>query len=120
MLYVLWTELAVKLVGGTILLLFPQTAIKVLGLPRTDTPFWPRLLGAVLLGMAAANFMDASVRLGHGLSLGGSFVINTVSAFTLGAMLAFKQGPPARRGRLILWALVAVLTGLALVELNHL
>lgn len=119
MLQLLWIELGLKLSGGLVLIAVPLTAIKVLGLPRTDTVFWPRLLGAVLIGLSAATFMDASVRLGHGLSLGGSMVINLATGLALAAMLVLKQGGTSRRGRALLWALVAILLGLALVEIAY-
>lgn len=115
----LWIELVAKLAAGLVLLAIPMTAIKVLGLPRPPTAFWPRLLGGVLLGLSAATFMDTTVRLGHGLSLGGSFVINLISAATLGTMLFLKQGPETRRGRAILWALTAALAGLGLIEIAY-
>jgi hypothetical protein len=103
MIQLLWIELVMKLAGGIVLLSIPLTAIKVLGLPRSETTFWPRLLGAVLIGLAAATFMDASVRLGHGLALGGSFVINVVSALAL-----------------VLWGLVITLIGLAFAQIPYL
>jgi hypothetical protein len=120
MLYLLWAELALKLSVGLALVFAPLTTIKVLGLPRSETAFYPRILGALLIGVAAATFMEVSVRLGHGLALGGSFVINVAGALVLGSVLAMKQGPTTLRGRLILWGLVALLTLLALAEIAHL
>lgn len=119
MIQLLWIELVAKLAAGLVLLVIPLTAIKVLGLPRPPTAFWPRLLGGVLLGLSAATFMDTTVRLGHGLSLGGSFVINLASGLTLGAMLFLKQGPDTRRGRAILWLIAGTLLALALVEIAY-
>lgn len=91
----------------------------MLGLPRPPTAFWPRLLGGVLLGLAAATFMDTTGRLGHGLSLGGSFVINLISGTTLGTMLFLKQGPETRRGRAVSWTLTVALVGLGLIEIAY-
>lgn len=108
-----------KLAGGLVLVTLPLTAIKVLGLPSAGTAFWPRLLGALLIALAAATFMDVSVRLGHGLSLGGSMVINLVSGLTLMAMLVMKQGAASWRGQAVLWALVVAVLGLALVEIAY-
>ncbi|MEQ1695757.1 MAG: ABC transporter permease [Hyphomicrobiaceae bacterium] len=119
MIQLLWIELVAKLAVGLVLLVVPLTAIKVLGLPRPPTAFWPRLLGGVLVGLSAATFMDTTVRLGHGLSLGGAFVINLALGLTLGTMLYLKQGPETRRGRAILWAVTAVLLVLALVEIAY-
>jgi hypothetical protein len=115
----LWIELATKAATGLVLVLMPLTAIKILGLPRSETVFWPRLLGALLIGLSLATFMDASVRLGHGLGLGGSFVINLTVGFVLAGLLYLKQGPQSLRGRIILWALVAIVLTLAAVELAY-
>ena len=109
--------MATKAGVGFILLLVPLTAIKVLGLPRSDTAFWPRLMGAALVGLAAATFMDVSVRLGHGLGLAGSLVINLALGLVLASQLYLKQGPQTRRGRILAWALVAALLSLGLVEI---
>ena len=119
MIQLLWIELVTKLAVGLVLLAVPLTAIKVLGLPRPPTAFWPRLLGGLLLGLAAATFMDTNVRLGHGLGLGGSFVINLSSGFTLGTILFLKQGPDTRRGGAVLWTLAAAIIGLALIEIAY-
>ena len=119
MIQLLWIELVTKLAVGLVLLAVPLTAIKVLGLPRSATPFWPRMLGALLLGLSAATFMDTTVRLGHGLSLGGSFVINLISGLTLATLLFLKQGPETKRGRFVLWVLAAALVGLALIEIAY-
>jgi hypothetical protein len=115
----LWIELVMKLAGGLVLLLVPLTAIKVLGLPAAPSPFWPRLLGAVLVGLALATYMDASVRLGHGLALGGSFVINLTAGFALAALAYLGRGIETTRGRLVLWLCAAGLLGLAAVELAY-
>lgn len=119
MLQLVWIELVMKLAGGLALTLLPLTTIKVLGLPKAETAFWPRLLGVVLIGLAAATFMDASVRLGHGLGLAGSVAINLVAALALTVMLVLKQGPAAWRGRAVLWLLVFLLGALVLVEIAY-
>jgi hypothetical protein len=110
-------ELAVKGGVGLLLVLVPLTSIKLLGLPRSDTAFWPRLLGALLIALALATYMDATIRLGHGLSLTGALVINVALALTLVGLLTSGQGPQTRRGRILLWLTTAVLATLALVEL---
>jgi len=40
-----------------------------LGLPRTETGFWPRLLGALLIGLAGATFLEGSSPGSRGLGL---------------------------------------------------
>lgn len=111
-------ELALKLAGGLVLLSFPLTAIKVLGLPKSESACWPRLLGAVLIGLAIATYMDASARLGHGLGLAGSMVINFSASFALICLLVLGEGA-SWRGRVLLWGVAAGLLILALVEIAY-
>jgi hypothetical protein len=40
----LWLETLLKFVPGLLLALAPLTTLRVLGLPRPETGFWPRLL----------------------------------------------------------------------------
>lgn len=119
MLQLLWIEFVTKLAGGLVLLSFPLTAIKVLGLPKSETAFWPRVLGAVLIGLAIATYMENSVKLGHGLGLGGSFVINLTGGLTFAALLFLKQAGTTVRSRVVLWACSLALIGLALVEIAY-
>lgn len=112
-------ELAVKGGAGLMLVLVPLTAIKLLGLPRSDTAFWPRLLGALLIALALATYMDATIRLGHGLGLAGACLVNMTLALALAGLLMGGQGPQTRRGRILLWLTTAVVATLALVELAY-
>ena len=119
MIQLLWIELVSKFAAGVLLLIAPLTAIKIMGLPRPPSPFWPRFLGGALLGIAAATFMETTIKLGHGLSLGGSMVINLSIGLTLGSILFLKHGPETMRGRAILWAVTACLIILALIEIAY-
>ena len=72
MLHVFAIEVLLKLGVGLALVLIPLTTIKVLGLPRSETAFWPRLLGATLIGLSAALYMEARLTGGKGLALAGA------------------------------------------------
>jgi hypothetical protein len=109
----LWLETLLKLAGGTALVLFPLTSIKVLGLPAAASSFWPRLLGAVLIGLAGATFIEGAWEGSRGLGLAGLIVINVVLAALFGG------GAQTRRGAFALGALVVLLFVLALVEIAH-
>ena len=61
----LWLETLLKLIPGLLLALTPLTTLRILGLPRPDTGYWPRLCGALLLGFAGALFIEGTSR-GHG------------------------------------------------------
>ena len=118
LLQLVWLELALKFACGLVLLSVPLTVIKILGLPKSETAFWPRLLGALLIGLAIATYMDASARLGHGLGLAGSMVLNFSASFALFCMLVLGESA-TRRGRALLWALACGLLVLALVEIAY-
>lgn len=102
---------------AALLMLLPKSAIGALGLPRTDHSFWPRLLGAVFAGMAAAAYIEGHFKLQSGLGLGGAIAINLATAFAILTGLAVGGLDIPRRGRLLLWCCSAVLVVLALFEL---
>lgn len=125
----LWIETLLKLAGGLTLALAPLTAIRVLGLPGTDSGFWPRLLGAVLIGLAAATFLEG--RFGgtpRGLGIAGCFLVNLAAVAMLIAQLVLSQPrlraasgrpPQTRRGQAVLWLLVCLLSLLIVFEIAH-
>ncbi|MFM9939574.1 MAG: ABC transporter permease [Hyphomicrobiaceae bacterium] len=113
----LWIEVIVKLAGGLLLLLAPRLLARALGLPPAESPFWPRLLGGVLIGIAAAAFVEVKLKTGSGLGLGGAIAINLAGVACLGALLILGQGGPLRRGRAVLWLVAGVFATLALVEI---
>lgn len=110
-------EIFLKAVAGSLLLLFPRTLARLLGLaPATET-FWPRLLGVTLIGLAGATLIQIRSAPGAGLGLGGHVALNLVTALALIALLILGRGAPAWRGRLILGLSALLLTGLGLFEL---
>ena len=113
----LWLEILLKLVSGTVLLLFPRTLARLLGLPPVAETFWPRLLGGVLLGLAAATFLEGRLAATNGLGLAGHVALNLAAALTLLSLLVVGRAGPARRGRILVGLAAAALTALALVEL---
>ena len=88
----LWLETLLKLVPGILLALAPLTTLRLLGLPRPDTGFWPRLCGAMLVGLAGALFLEGTSR-GHGLGLAGTIVINLCGGAVLATLLVLDLGP---------------------------
>lgn len=115
----LWLETLLKLAGGLVLLAAPLTTIKVLGLPPSATGFWPRVLGVVLVGLAAATFVEGALPGSRGLGLAGLVVINLTSAALIAVSALFGGGAPTRRGAAVLSLLVVLLLALALVEIAH-
>jgi hypothetical protein len=112
----LWIETLLKLCVGGLLLVMPLSVAKLLGLPQPQTPFWSRLSGAVLLGLAAATFLEGSVSGSRGLGLGGVILVNLSTAGVLTALQVLGRGSRTRRGGIVIWTTVVVLVGLALFE----
>jgi hypothetical protein len=111
----LWIEACLKLAGGLTLTVAPRTLARLLGLPSADQPFWPRLLGALLIGLAAASLLEA--RMQGGLGLAGSIAVNLAGATMIGALLILGRAGNTRRGRLLLWLIAGALIVLGLVEI---
>lgn len=111
----LFIETVLKLSGGLVLLLAPLTAAHVFGLSKPQSGFWPRLLGAVLIGLAGATYLEAVKH--DGLSMAGCVVINlTVSAVII-ILLLLGAAATSRRGRAALGLLAIMLAGLAFFEI---
>lgn len=115
----LWLETLLKLVSGLALVLAPLSLIKLLGLPAADSGFWPRVLGAVLIGLAGATFIEGAWQGSRGLGLAGLIVINLASAAVIAVVALFGGGAQTRRGSLLLWVAVTVLFVLSLIEIAH-
>ena len=107
----------VNLLLGILLLLFPIGIIDFLGLPQTNTNFYPSILGAVIFGIGLSLLLELA---GHGkyirgLGLGGAIVINIIGSLVLIFWLIFGSLTIPLKGRIILWAvgLVVFLIGIA-------
>lgn len=113
----LWLETVLRLTGGIVLLILPHASARVLGLPAPQALLWPRLLGASLVGMAAATFLEGAFANASGLGLGGLVLINLVAAGTLISLLVLERGSQTRRGKLFLWALAMGLIAISVLEI---
>ena len=119
LLQLLWIEMVVKAVAGGLLALFPRTLARVLGLPAPVETLWPRLLGATLLGLAAATFLEMHLAAKNGLGLAGHVALNFSAALMIVALLILGKAGGVRRGRVLLGLAAAGLIVLALVELAY-
>jgi hypothetical protein len=68
---------SVNIILGILLLLFPLGLPELLGVPKSDTNFYPTILGGVLVGIGIALFIE---RYGfkykiRGLGIGGAIAI---------------------------------------------
>ncbi|HRN89322.1 ABC transporter permease [Hyphomicrobium sp.] len=113
----LWLETLLKLAGGILLLLAPMSTIRAFGLPASASGFWPRIVGALLIGVAAATYIEGAWAGSRGLGLAGLVVINLTGAFVIALSVLMGRAAPTRRGAFALWVLVALLVSLSLVEI---
>ena len=117
---ILLVDSIVNFLLGILLLIFPRVIMKFLGLPLIESAFYPSILGAVLIGIAIALFLERrrknSVLIG--LGRGGAIAINLCGALALSAWLMFGNLSVPWRGRIILWSLAALIVIIALVEIR--
>jgi hypothetical protein len=114
---VIWLDVAVRLVLGGLLVLAPRMTLTALGLPKSAETFWPRLLGIVLLALAAGTAIDGRWPGKGGPLLGGLVALNVAMAFALATALVVGQLDVPKRGRLALWLAAIGSALLALVQL---
>jgi hypothetical protein len=117
---ILWFEVLIKAAAGLTLFLMPLTAIRLTGMQKPETGFWPRLLGAVVLGIACAvfitlDFPDAK----GGLGPAGLIPINLSGAAAMIVPLIMGTAAPSRRGRVFILANAIALLTLAFLEIAH-
>lgn len=112
----LWLETLLKFSAGILLATLPLTTLRLLGLPRPDTGFWPRVCGALLIGIAGALFLEGASA-GHGLGLAGVVIINLCGTALLATLLVLDRGPASFRGRVAVWLTVCALVTLSITEI---
>jgi hypothetical protein len=112
-------DATVNLLLGAALVAFPSRLVVLLGIPPTDTRFYPTVLGAVLIGIGLALFIEARSRGDRavGLGLAGAVTVNVCAGIVLAAWLLVGGLELRTRGLIFLWLLVLVLVGLSGVEL---
>ena len=109
----------VNVLLGILLLLFPAGVLDLLGLPETNTHFYPSILGAVLFGIGVALFIEVhgAQRGVSGLGLAGAIAINILGGGALLVWLLAAQLDIPRRGHVVLWCVAIVVLTIGLVEL---
>jgi len=114
----LYIETVLKLSGGLVLLLLPLTVCSVFGLPKPQSGLWPRLLGAVLIGIAGATYIEGATTV-RGLGMAGCVVINMVAVAVILTLLILGAAGTTQRARWILALLALALSGLSFLELGQ-
>jgi hypothetical protein len=107
----------INLVLGAALLARPKGTIAFFGLPATDTAFYVSILGAILLGIGIALWLERrNEERWRGLGLVGAVVINLLGGGTVLAWLIVDPFVMPVRGYVVLWAVVVLVIGTAVVE----
>jgi len=104
---------------GVLLLLFPVGMAEFLGVPVSESNFYPTILGGVIFGIGVALMIE---RYGfekeiRGLGLGGAISINLCGSLVLLGWLIFAPPAIPLRGSMLLWAIGILVLGIGLVEL---
>jgi hypothetical protein len=112
-------DCAVNLLLGLLLLLFPIGIVDLLGLPETNTHFYPSILGAVIFGIGLALLFEllGYSRNFRGLGLGGAILINLVGSIVLLIWLLFGSLNIPLNGQIILWTVGLVVFLIGIVEI---
>ena len=109
----------VNLLLGVFLLLFPIGIIDFFGLPKTNTNFYPSILGAVIFGIGLALFFElvGYAKRFRGLGLGGAILINLVGSLVLIFWLVLGSLSIPLKGQIILWAVGLIVFSIGIAEL---
>lgn len=117
---ILWAEIFIKAIAGALLFLVPLTTVSLLGLERPNTGFWPRVLGAMTLGIAAGGWIGLQFPSARGaIGPGGLIALNFATAAALITPLILGSAAPSRRGKLVVVAVSIVLLALGFLEIAH-
>ena len=112
------TDSLINILLGIALLFFPSTTIAFFGLPTTDTVFYVTILGAVLLGIGIALWLERkNDDRWRGLGLVGAVVINLLGGGTVFVWLVIDPFRMPIRGYVVLWVVSIVVVGTAVVEM---
>jgi hypothetical protein len=112
-------ELAFLITFAFLLLAIPQVTVRIFGLPVAGASFWPRVLGAVCLGLAAATLATDQGWTKSGLGIGGFVAINLSMAFVLLSLLIVGPPIPTRRGKIALWSIAIGTAVFGFVEIAY-
>jgi hypothetical protein len=105
----------VNLILGFVLILVPAGIARILCLPGAGSYFYAVVLGAVLIGIGVALLLSLSSP--GGLGLRGAIAINLCGAAAVAVWLILTPVTLCPRGLVILWAVVAIVLGIGILEL---
>ena len=108
-----------NLVLALLLLIFPARVIDWLGIPASESAFYPSLLGSILIGIGFALLYERFRSPGSrsGLGIIGAAAINTCFGVVLAGWLLVGPLSLPLRGHILLWVLALILVALGSIEL---
>lgn len=108
----------INLLLGLLLLLFPAGLVDLLGLPPTNTFFYPTILGGVIIGIGIALGIELlTYPKMSGLGLAGAIAINFSGGLVLIYWLLFAKMEIPLNGTVILWIIAVLVLGIGIIEL---
>jgi hypothetical protein len=109
----------VNVLLGMLLLMFPTGIIDLLGLPETNTNFYPSILGAVIFGIGLALFSElvGYAKRFHGLGPGGAILINLMGSIVLIFWLLSGSLSIPLKGQIILWTVGLIVFFIGFIEI---
>lgn len=106
----------VNLLLGLLILCLPLGLDQLLGLPHVFSYFYSSILGAVILGIGVALYIE--LKSGGGLGLPGAIAINLCGGVALLYWLIFDCAPGlTTRGHIVLWIICILVLGIGVIEL---
>jgi hypothetical protein len=114
-------DAAINLILGVLLAAFPKSLVVFLGVPDSNTKFYPSILGAVLFGIGVALLVEFFRRPTEpaGLGLHGAIAINLCGALFLVGWLLIGNLEIPLRGQVFLWSLAVLLIVISILELTR-
>lgn len=107
----------INLLLGLLLLLFPAGVVEILGLPPTNTYFYPTILGGVIFGIGIALGIELLFYPKfRGLGLAGAITINFSGGLVLLYWLLFMNMEIPRMGLILLWVVAILVLGIGIIE----
>jgi len=116
---ILIIDAVINLLLGLILIPFPLTVVRLLGVPMVDNFFYASILGGVLFGVGIALLVEyfRGPEGMVGLGIGGAISINLCGGVVLTGWLITSDLIMPLRGQIFLWTLVVILVGISGLEL---
>jgi hypothetical protein len=112
----LTADAIINLLLGILLIIFSPEIVSALGVPVSDSAFYPNILGAVLFGIGIALLIER-FKGSSGLGLLGAVSINICGGIVLAAWLVHGSLEIPLYGKIFLWSLVLLLVGISSLEL---